>query len=118
MSKLRKTSSPAITEGEQKIAGMKSIDPHLDLGNEVTVENGDVVLGKARAALEAYNASLAVSDGLLNEFYEKERILRSFNKKVLPAGGLKFGLDSSEYEKLGGVRESDRKKPVRKPKAI
>ncbi|MEP6901958.1 MAG: hypothetical protein ABJA66_09420, partial [Actinomycetota bacterium] len=83
----------------------------------VAVTSGDLLLSDARAALESYNASLAISDGLLNVFNEKERALRSFNKKVLPAGGLKFGTDSNEYGKLGGTRDSNRKKPTRKPKS-
>jgi hypothetical protein len=45
-------------------------------------------LKEAREALEKYNASLAVSDGLLDIFMGKERALRAFNRKVLPAGGL------------------------------
>ena len=30
--------------------------------------------------------------------------------------GVQFGKDSNAYEKAGGVRKSERKKPVRKPK--
>lgn len=116
MAKVRKTSSSAITDGEQRIAGMKSIDAALDLGNNVTVANGEQLLADARKLLEDYNASLAVSDGLLTAFQQKESELQKFNAKVLPAGGLKYGKDSAEYEKLGGVRESERKKPVRKTK--
>jgi hypothetical protein len=114
MPRQRKTTSAAITDAEQKIAGMKSIDDKLDLGNNVSVTQGETLLDETRTALENYNASLAVSDGLLNTFNEKERTLRAFSKKILPAGGLKYGTDSVEYEKLGGVRDSERKKPVRK----
>jgi len=116
MPRQRKTTSAAITEGEQKIAGMKSIEADLDLGNEVTVAKGEELLNSSRTTLERYNASLAVSDGLLNEFNQTEKALRAFNKKVLPAVGLKYGTDSDEYEKAGGVRDSERKKPVRKPR--
>ncbi|MBS1793754.1 MAG: hypothetical protein JSS81_07865 [Acidobacteria bacterium] len=110
MPRMRKTASLAITECEQRIAGMKSIDPRLDLGNDVSAAAGEQLLTDARRALEVYNASLATSDGLLNEFRQKEREVREFNKKVLPAGGLRFGTDSSEYEKLGGTRDSERQK--------
>jgi hypothetical protein len=116
MPRSRKTTSTAITEAEQKIAGMKAIEAALDLGNEVNVSNGEHLLQGARSTLETYNAALAVADGLLNDFKVKERALRAFNRKVLPAGGLKYGTDSSEYEQLGGVRDSERKRPLRKPK--
>lgn len=118
MAKVRKTNSPAISEGEQRIAGMKSIESALDLGNDVTVKIGEKLLGDARQMLEDYNASLAVADGLLTAFEQKEKELQKFNARVLPAGGLKYGKDSAEYEKLGGRRESERKKPVRKAKPV
>lgn len=116
MAKARKTTSPAITDGEQRIAGMKSIDEALDLGNGVTVVSGEALLTDTRKLLVDYNASLAISDGLLTAFETKEKELQKFNAKVLPAVGLKYGKDSAEYEKAGGVRDSERKKPVRKPK--
>lgn len=115
MAKARKTTSPAITDGEQKVVGMKSIKEDLDLGNGVTVVNGEALLFDARRLLADYNASLAVSDGLLTAFELKEKELQKFNAKVLPAVGLKYGKDSAEYEKAGGVRDSERKKPNRKP---
>ena len=116
MAKVRKTTSPAIADGEQRIAGMKSIDPALDLGNGVTIQNGEKLLGDARKLLADYNSSLAASDGLLAGFEQKEKELKNFNAKVLPAGGLKYGKDSAEYEKLGGVRSSERKRAVRSRK--
>ena len=116
MAKTRKTNSPTIADGEQRIAGMKSIETDLDLGSGVTVTDGEKLLNDARKLLADYNSSLAVSDGLLADFEAKEKELQKFNAKVLPAGGLKYGKDSAEYEKLGGKRESERKKPVRKPK--
>ena len=36
---------------------------------------------------------------------------------MLTGVGVKYGKDSNEYEKAGGVRTSERKKPVRTPAA-
>jgi hypothetical protein len=105
-----------MNELEQNIAGMKSIEPDLDAGSGVTVAAGEAVLADARAALEDYNATLAISDEKRNVFNMKDKLARAFNKKVKPAVGLKYGTDSDQYEKVGGVRESERKKPVRKPR--
>lgn len=116
MARQRKTTTSAMSDAEQKVAGLKSISPTLDLGNGVSVAAGNAVLAEMRAALEDYNSSLAVADEKLNVLNAKDRLARAFNKKVLPAVGLEFGTDSSEYEQAGGVRESERKKPVRKPK--
>lgn len=116
MAKKRKSATPAMNDAEQKIAGMKSIDSNLDLGNGVSVTAVEAVLAETRAALEDYNSTLAMADEKLNVFNAKEKALKAINKKVLPATGLKFGTDSDEYEKAGGIRESERAKPGKKPK--
>jgi len=115
MARRKKAPTPAMIEGAQKLAGMKSISPTLDLGNGVSVETVEAVQAEANAALEDYNATLALGDEKLNIFIAKEKAVKAINKKILPAGGLKFGTDSNEYEKLGGVRDSERAKPTRTP---
>ncbi|MDQ3802103.1 MAG: hypothetical protein M3384_21975 [Acidobacteriota bacterium] len=114
MAKARKSATRTMNETEQKIAGMKSIEATLDLTGGVSVAAGEALLADARAALEDYNQTLALADEKLNVFNAKERVLRGFNKKVLPAVGLKYGTDSAEYEMVGGTRDSERAKP--KPK--
>lgn len=116
MARQRKSATPAMRELEERIAGLKSINPTLDLENGVTVAELEAVLNEARAAIEDYNVSLAVTDEKQNVVNAKDKLVRAALKKILPAVGLRFGTDSDEYEKAGGVRESERKKPVRKPK--
>lgn len=118
MPRARKTVSPAMEDTEQKIAGMKSIEPTLDLTGGVSVAAAEALLADARAALEDYNMTLALADEKLNVFTAKERVLRAFNKKVLPAVGLKYGTDSAEYEMVGGTRDSERAKPKPKPEPV
>lgn len=105
-----------MRELEERIAGLKSINPTLDLENGVSVEAFEMVLNDARAAIEDYNVSLAVTDEKQNVVNGKDKLVRAALKKILPAIGLKYGTNSDEYEKAGGVRESERKKPVRRPK--
>jgi hypothetical protein len=104
-----------MRELEQKIAGMKAIDADFN-ANGVKVSEGEAVLADARAALEDYNSTLATVDEKLSIFQVKDRAVRAFNRKVLPATGLKYGTDSDEYEQVGGVRDSERKRRVRKQK--
>lgn len=53
---------------------------------------------------------LAQTDAKLNEVNTQNKLLQKFNAKGLPAVGLEYGKDSDEYEKVGGGRESERKK--------
>lgn len=115
MAKTRKGPSRSMDEAVQKIAGMKTIDPDLDLGNGASVDAGNTLLDAARTALENYNMALAAADDKLNDFVAADKAVQAFNKKILPAIGLKYGTDSSEYEMAGGTRDSERKKP--KPKS-
>lgn len=105
-----------MKELEQRIAGLKTINPTLDLGNGVSIAAFEAVLNEGREAIEDYNSSLAVSDAKLNVVKATDKLIRAANKKILPAVGLKYGTDSDEYEKAGGVRESERKKPKSKDK--
>jgi len=66
--------------------------------------------------LDIYNGFLADADAQLNVFNQKEKILKDANERMLEAVSVKFGKDSDEYEKAGGVRKSERKKPVKKIK--
>ena len=116
MARRKKQPTKAMKELEQRIAGMKASDPAMDAGNGVSVAAGEALLTEARTLLENYNIKLAEGDDLLNQFTAKNREAGKFNSKVLPAVGLKYGKDSSEYEMAGGKRESERKKPVRKQK--
>lgn len=117
MARRRKQETEEMKELRQKIAGMKAIDPAFDAGNGVTLVEAEAKLKKGVDALEDSNQALAIADDKGNIFNGVNLEIRGFNKKVLPAGGLKYGTDSSEYELLGGVRDSERKKRTTKPKA-
>ena len=116
MARQKKNTTPAMNELAQRLDGMRSIDPHLDLGKGVSVAAGDALLADETAAITTYNVSLAVADENKNNVDAQDKLVKAFIKKILPAVGLEYGTDSNEYEKVGGTRESERKKPVRKPK--
>ncbi|MGC2237916.1 MAG: hypothetical protein WA584_17280 [Pyrinomonadaceae bacterium] len=116
MARRRKKATKEMRELRQKIAGMKSINPNFDAGNGVTVEAAETLINETEAALEDFNKSVATTDEKDNFFGGINKQVRDFNRKVIPATGLKYGRDSSEYEQVGGVRDSDRKKRTVKPK--
>lgn len=117
MARRRKQPSEEMRDLAQKINGMASIDENFDAGNGVTIVAARALLAEGEGSLADYNQTIAQTDEKDNIFKAKNKQIRAFNKKVLPAVGLTFGMDSSEYEQVGGVRESERKKPVRKPKS-
>ncbi len=101
-----------------RAAALASISPTLDLGNGFTlVAYNAAVLAidtPTTGKLAVYNATLSVLDGELNDLQAAERALNTFSESMLSGTGLRYGKDSSEYEKGGGGRKSERKRPVSK----
>ena len=78
---------------------------------------GTALLTVANKALSTYNQALKLADDALNELVRQEKLVADWSARALNGVKFKFGPDSSQYEQAGGVRSSERKKPVRKPKA-
>jgi len=112
----RKTSQ-VIADAQQRAANLKAIDPNLDLGNDLTVENYENQITASQQLLDSYNAQLARADAAGNDFRSDEKNLRSLSARMLAAVGVKYGKDSNEYEMAGGTRSSEikRKKKPEKP---
>lgn len=114
MARRRKNATEEMRELAQKIAGMKTIDANYDAGNGVTLRAAEELLARGETSMGNCNQAVAAADDADNTFKAVNKEIRAFNKKVLPATGLKYGTDSSQYELVGGVRESERKRPARK----
>src|SRR6185503_4965799 len=52
-----------------------------------------------------------------NALLAAEKALGDLSERMLAGVAARFGKNSSYYEQAGGVRMSERKRPVRKPKA-
>jgi hypothetical protein len=117
MSRIKKTSK-IVEEANVRVAGIKSIDQNLDLGNDLSVKNYEKEIEATAQALEDYNTILSMADEKLNIYKQKEKSLKTLHERMLLAVAVKYGKDSNEYEKAGGTKKSDRKrstKPTPKP---
>lgn len=114
----RKVSSKFLDKANHRLTGLKSIDPSLDLGNGLTIVTYEAVLVNAKSALDNLNTGIATLDDLKTTFSAREKEIRDWNERMLDAVSAKFTKDSNEYEQAGGVRKSQRKRPVRKNKPV
>lgn len=112
MARIKKTSK-MIEDANLRLAGLKSIDANLDLGNGITLKNYEKIIDETDNSLETYNTTLSLVDEQKNTFETNERSLKDYHERILLGVGSKFGKDSVEYEKAGGTRKSERKKPVK-----
>lgn len=109
MARTKKTSK-MIEEAKVRLAGLKSIDLHLDLGNGITVQAFEKKIDDTDASLETYNTTLSLVDEQKDTFGQNEKDLKDYHERILLGVGSKFGKNSVEYEKAGGTRKSERRK--------
>jgi len=110
----KKRNSKILEQAYQRLNGMKSIDPNLDLGGGLTVSALEAAINSLRARLDSYNQKLSELDEELLGLEGDEDALHDFNGRVLAGTGARFGRNSAQYEAVGGVRTDDRKSPSRK----
>ena len=113
MARLKRSSS-ALQKAEQREAGLQSISSTLDLGNELTLKAYSEQIAALRAQITTYNSALSDLDDLSRDIREAERQLRDLSEQMLLGVAAKYGKDSGEYGKAGGVPKSERRRSIRK----
>jgi hypothetical protein len=105
---------PVLDKARTRLAGLKSIDAALDLGNDITLTVYEAEVVKTKEMIESYNVTLSTIDDLYNASLAQINVLKDLNERVLSGVLSKFGANSSQYEMAGGVRKSERKRPKKK----
>ncbi|MFK8183804.1 MAG: hypothetical protein AB8B99_10565 [Phormidesmis sp.] len=106
----RKKESSTLMKAERRLSGMKSINSKLDLGNGISVTAMEKEIVALRDKISAYNMLLSKADAAGNEVARMEKALAKMTSRVLMGAAVRYGKDSSEYEMVGGTRESERKR--------
>ena len=109
MGRLKRTSK-ILDKASTRLAGLRSIGGQ-DFGNGVTSEGFEDAVADTRQKLEDYNQALSASDEKANVLGDSEKALQDFSERVLAGVAAKYGKNSNEYERVGGVRKSERKRP-------
>ena len=112
-----KRKSTVLTQAEQRLLGMKLIDPKLNLGGGCSTTTIEKQITEVRKDLEAYHTLLSQADAAASKLEQSEKALSKLSTKVLKGVAVLYDLESQEYEMVGGVRPSDRKRSRRTPTA-
>lgn len=110
----RKKTSPILETARLRLAGLKKIDPNLDLGPGLKPSDYEADITGFSDLENEYNGVLAAVDEVQARYAAKELFVRDKNRRILSAIEARFGPDSPEYEMVGGTRTSERKRPGRK----
>ena len=110
---------PEVAAAETRLAALKSIDANLDLGDGRDVKSFGDAITAAKTAVSDYNILLSTVDGKYNIALAAIKDVTKLSSRMLSGVGSKWTTDSDQYEKAGGTRASERKRPgpKTKPKA-
>jgi len=107
----KKRTSKVLVKLNTRLAGMKSISQSLDLGNGLDVTTIAATATTLETSVNSYNEDLSTFDKKTNDLNTFEKSIGQICRRILQAVGSAYGYDSNEYEMVGGVRTSERKKP-------
>jgi hypothetical protein len=110
----KKRSSRILEKAQRRLTGVQSINEMLILGQDLSTLNYSQHIATLRDKLNAYNKAISDINALRSEVDDAERFLAQYSEQMLMGIGGVFGKDSHEYEKAGGVRTRDRKRPTRR----
>ena len=114
MARRKRTSSDTLEKARHILAGLKQITPRPEFGPELTEARFEAEINGFTHDLATFNGALAEVDDLQNRVDDREQRLSDFSQRLQAAVKALYGPDSSEFEVIGGVRRSDRKRRTRK----
>ncbi|MBD2201193.1 hypothetical protein H6G33_01070 [Calothrix sp. FACHB-1219] len=109
-----KRTSNILDKARRRIAGLKTIDSSLDLGNGLTLQLFSELIEDTSKKLEAHNIAVSEADQTGTLVSQAERSLADLSDRMLTGVASKYGKSSDQYEMAGGVRKQDRKRKTRK----
>ncbi|MGE0078108.1 MAG: hypothetical protein AB7S48_09630 [Bacteroidales bacterium] len=107
--KKRSTSSEQ-EKAQNRLAGIKQFEATVDYGTGLTESDYTNRITAVDTLTQEYNQLLTQADGVAAQLDIAERELAEISKRFLNTVGSKYGYDSVEYQKAGGVRSSDYKR--------
>lgn len=109
----KKRISRILEKAQLRAAGLKSIVPNIQFGEDYRLETMIESIEQLRNKIDVYNTALSVVDSSKAEIEDMEKNLSQLSEKMLMVVAIKYGKDSREYEMAGGVRSSDRVRKTR-----
>jgi hypothetical protein len=106
MSRQKKTAHVA-EKSEHRLAGLKAINPNLDLGEGCNVIVIQDTIDQLRDRVNTYNDALAMIDSTQIDIQNLEKHLTQLSQKALLGIAFKYGRDSDQYRLAGGTPTSE-----------
>ncbi|NOU16901.1 MAG: hypothetical protein HOO91_05015 [Bacteroidales bacterium] len=112
----KRSTSLEQEKAQSRLDGTKQFENPINFGRGLTEVDYTTQITLVDTLTKEYNSMLIKADGISTQLDQAEKDLAELSKRFLNAVGAKYGYDSVEYEKAGGVRKSDYKRTPRKTK--
>jgi TolA-binding protein len=93
-----------LSNTENRLIGFTTIDPNLNLGNGLNVENLSQLTTQLQVQLDEYNSTIVRLDQMGSQIKEQEKAIAQLSSKMLAAVGIIYGNDSDQYQMAGGKK--------------
>jgi hypothetical protein len=104
----QKKKKPTIAEAStEQLAGLKAIDPELDLGEGCSVQALQDLINRLRDKVNAHKEALSTIDAIKLEIEALEEELKQLQQKVRLGVAFKFGKESREFRLVGGTSPTE-----------
>ena len=111
----QKRNSATLEKAERRLESLRSIDAHLDLGGDLTIDNFEAVIRELAKKLGRYNTSLSEVDKRGDDVKVAEKVVSAMAEKMLLGVGSLYGKTSQEYEMADRRRRKSRNSRTVKP---
>jgi hypothetical protein len=102
MVRRKRNTSKILDVAQQRALSLEVIDPNIDLGRDMSLEQYRQQIQDMQDTLSRYNQGLSNADQLQKQVQQKERDLHDMNSRMLAAVAARFGRYSQEYQVAGG----------------
>jgi hypothetical protein len=112
------TSTKGLDKSNRRLAGIRYLNPNLDLGNGISVQDFALKTEVMQAKLKAHNALVAESTAKImtsrEELSQLDKALSDTAERMLNTIAAIYGKTSDEYEMVGGTKRDFSKKKAEK----
>lgn len=100
----QKRNSQIIEKAQRRLESLRSVDPLLNFGNNLSVSTYTEYIEQGQQAIAKYNTLLSMVDAAQQELEGLEQQIADISTRLLQSVGARYGKQSVEYMKAGEDR--------------
>jgi hypothetical protein len=103
-----KQSSKILDQALLRVANLETIDPQLNFGDGLTLQEFSILAQSVQNTLREYNAAVATANQTAQTLQEMEKRLVDVGDRIVMGMACKHGTRSPEYQMLSKIRRKSK----------